>query len=371
MKKILFFLLCLCLSFSCLGCTSNFKSVIPNNSSKTPAQTTQTTTKKPEKIKFGDYTLELGRYVSVYYYSNMDVNVIYLNENNKCTYHQESREYKNIREGIFEYADYNYDDLASFPGIKLNFNDNSFEHFIVSQNNYFSVGEGYLQFVKSPDVFDAPTLSKGDNYITISYKKSSWNETINTHYKQIKNRFAYGYEIQYSEDKDFKDAKIHRVYSIDTTSAKIYNLNPNKKYYFKVSSFAYQTPSIYESSFFNNTYLIYSEFSNVAEIDSPAKCKPTVDLTEKQAKDIAFDKFCEEYSVPEATQEHSSVWECELVEFNNKEYYYMAFEWPSFYGTEKQKFNSKSCILSLDNTEFLIVETDYDSDYKNMYIQIY
>ena len=51
MKKILFFLLCLCLSFSCLGCTSNFKSVIPNNSSKTPAQTTQTTTKKPEKIK--------------------------------------------------------------------------------------------------------------------------------------------------------------------------------------------------------------------------------------------------------------------------------------------------------------------------------
>lgn len=127
--------------------------------------------------------------------------------------------------------------------------------------------------VKSPVLSNSLKLTKGKNYIKVSWKRSSKSKYYDKDYVK-------GYEIQYSTNKDFKNKSILRVYSEKTTSAKTTNIKGNKKYYFKIRSFTVR-----------GGILDYNNFSSVKTIKTPKNCKVAKNLSEKQVIEKVVKKY--------------------------------------------------------------------------------
>lgn len=320
--------------------------------------TTLSTKATSDKIKVGNYYIDYGKYVDI-----DDNATLYLYKNKKCKFSY----YFGSKNGTWKSTsiqDYYGDTLQV---LKLELKGNYTEFLTTNKNNYLFDEQSTLDLHKAPEKLKAPKLKKGKNHIIVSWNKANWSKNIVRKNQYGVNLLGYGYEIQYSDNKDFKNKKITRVYSKNATSTKIYNLEKNKKYYFKVASFIYVKASLGDN-LYHDTHFAYTDFSSTSNIRTPKNCKVTKNLTKEQAKKKVENYFWN--NNPSETVKKHSYFDVKKVKFNKKKYYYIEYSWTTSYGTENQRYHLDEFIVSLDNTEIFKVYTDYSADYKTMYIGI-
>ena len=180
MKKKISIMLCLCILMSCL-CTSHI-----------------TASASASRIKVGKYYVDYGRYV------DLDDNVaIYLYKDNK---------YKAVSENSTGTGTWKVKMLYDFfgentPAIELKSKKyNSINYLFAYQNNGICENQSNYDYIKAPSKPKTPKLSKGSNYIKVSWKKVNWTKnTVNSYSAKY---VRYGYGIQYSTNKNFKNKKL-------------------------------------------------------------------------------------------------------------------------------------------------------------------
>lgn len=213
------------------------------------------------KIKAGKYTFEYGKYIS----PNYDIS-IWINKNKTCRY--ENMVEKTDLNGIWEINETEeYGVLKKILVLRL---ENGIKKaFQLNLGNNFLGSPDIDWAIKSANPIKL-NISKGKTYIKVKWNKANWS-------KYAKGYGTIGYEIQYSTNKSFKNKKIVRVYSKNTTSKIITNIKGNKKYYFRIRSFIY-TKGNYEKS----TVFSYNDYSAVKSIKTPSGCHTAKNLTKTQ-----------------------------------------------------------------------------------------
>lgn len=185
-------------------------------------------------------------------------------------------------------------------------------------------------------------FKKGKNYI-----KVSWEDPLKIHFSE------YGYEIQYSTNKKFKNKKFIRVYSKDKTNIKIKNLKSKKNYYFRIKSFSIcNNNSSYD---FGGVTLYYENTSKIKKIKAPSKCKVSKNLTKSKAQKIAIKRTVKNLNLTSTKNLY-----CNTTKFSfyGKKYYYIEVNARSPYsGGHSSSVNSQ--IISVDGTEQLYGKYGY------------
>lgn len=210
-------------------------------------------------------------------------------------------------------------------------------------------------YYKAPSKISKLKLSKGKNYIKVSWNKINWNICQSSY---------IGYEIQYSTNKNFKSKKLVRVYSDSTTSKKIYDLKKNQKYYFKVRSFVINERVYCNATkdFSNGSVFSYNDFSKTKSITSPKKCKPLKTISKNKAKQKAFKVFKNKYG-DYITKKKKYISKTTIY---NKKYYIFMFEY--YFLTQAgdylmPNYRQPFYIVSLDGQEIKQVEVNLKKNY--------